>query len=481
MNEVEKNNFFARQFKAKWLTQGLNGVPLYLSTVAESGHRFKKYLGFNYSPFLFYYRDNYAEGSYRAADFVRLWMIIRSRIKRDTRYLAKIRGKYDAIFGRHLSWLIEIRKAKMTDQTDDWLLKNLERAGYALIDSMNLSHAIEIISIGLEEDLKEALATRHQETKLNSLLAALTDIYKPSFINQEEQDLIRIKSALPGKREGLLTRHQDKYYWFNTNYTGSRPADRQFFLKRLSGLRKKRNKVESSRKGNFRLPKDPKVNRLIRLIRLTADWQDERKVNIFKAIYHTEILIKEFSRRTGINVTDLHYLAIKEILNFSNINNYPALKKRLAIRRRGCFQYMGVGREIIVSGLSFKRLEKKYHALRTRMDSVPLSIEGTTANSGRVVGSVAICKSIKDLSKVKKGDVLVTSMTRPEYLAGIKRAAALITDEGGITCHAAIVSRELGLPCIIGTRVATRALKDGDLVEVNANHGVVKILNQLKA
>lgn len=60
----------------------------------------------------------------------------------------------------------------------------------------------------------------------------------------------------------------------------------------------------------------------------------------------------------------------------------------------------------------------------------------------------------------------------------MKKAAAIITDEGGITCHAAIVSRELNIPCIIGTKVATKILKDGDLVEVNAEKGVVKIINK---
>jgi pyruvate,water dikinase len=67
-------------------------------------------------------------------------------------------------------------------------------------------------------------------------------------------------------------------------------------------------------------------------------------------------------------------------------------------------------------------------------------------------------------------------MTRPEYISAMKKAAAIVTDEGGITCHAAIVSRELKKPCIIGTKIATKVLKDGDLVEVDADKGIVKIL-----
>ena len=69
-------------------------------------------------------------------------------------------------------------------------------------------------------------------------------------------------------------------------------------------------------------------------------------------------------------------------------------------------------------------------------------------------------------------------MTRPEFVPLMRKAKAIITDEGGITCHAAIISRELKILCIIGTKTATRLLKDGDLVEVDANTGVVKILKR---
>lgn len=480
MTETQKDKFFRQQFKKSWLTQGLNGVPLYLSTTAESGHRLKKYLGFDYAPFLFYYKDNYAEGSYAADDFAKLWKIVRSQIKRDKGYLKKIRTRYDKVFARYDSWLEQIRDSKLADQPDAWLKENLQQVGHCLVDAMNLSHVIEVISVGLESDLKEQLAARYQDVKINKILASLSNIYKPSFINLEEKDLFRIRSAPLRSRSALLARHSKKYYWFNTNYTGSKLADEQYFLKRLKNLTKAQASVAADPAYFIRLAKDQAIKEIIKMISLTADWQDQRKVNIFKAIYHAEILVKEFSHRSGIRLADLHYLAVKEILNSIWIKNFKQLSKELAARRQGCFQWMGVGREIIAAGSLFKRLEKNYHSIRTRVDSTPLSIEGTTANSGRVIGTVVVCKSVKDLIKVKKGDILVTSMTRPEYLSGIKKAAALVTDEGGITCHAAIVSRELNLPCIIGTKIATKALQTGDLVEVNANHGVVKLLKNNK-
>jgi pyruvate,water dikinase len=72
-------------------------------------------------------------------------------------------------------------------------------------------------------------------------------------------------------------------------------------------------------------------------------------------------------------------------------------------------------------------------------------------------------------------------MTLPDYVPAMKKAAAIITDEGGVTCHAAIVSRELKIPCIVGTKIATKVLKDGDMVDVNANHALVTILSSKNA
>ncbi|MFH1284686.1 MAG: PEP-utilizing enzyme, partial [Candidatus Peregrinibacteria bacterium] len=82
----------------------------------------------------------------------------------------------------------------------------------------------------------------------------------------------------------------------------------------------------------------------------------------------------------------------------------------------------------------------------------------------------------KDFRKIDKGEILVVSNTNPYVVSFVKKAAAIVSDEGGMLCHAAIVSREFKIPCIIGTKIATKVLHDGDLVEVDANKGVVRIL-----
>jgi len=96
------------------------------------------------------------------------------------------------------------------------------------------------------------------------------------------------------------------------------------------------------------------------------------------------------------------------------------------------------------------------------------------ASKGCIRGKVKVLSSYKDTDKVKKGEILVASMTTPDYILAMEKAAAFVTDEGGITCHAAIIAREFGVPCIVGTKIATKVLKDGDFVEVDGKSGIIK-------
>ena len=100
-------------------------------------------------------------------------------------------------------------------------------------------------------------------------------------------------------------------------------------------------------------------------------------------------------------------------------------------------------------------------------------IKGLGASPSLGSGRVRIIFSTEELDKVKEGDVLVTTMTNPDMVPAMRRASAIVTEEGGMTCHAAIVSRELGIPCIVGTSEATKVLSDGDEITVDGSRGVV--------
>ncbi len=98
---------------------------------------------------------------------------------------------------------------------------------------------------------------------------------------------------------------------------------------------------------------------------------------------------------------------------------------------------------------------------------------GACAYRGKATGVVKIINRPEDMQKMNIGDVLVSIATTPSIVMAMKKASAIITDEGGLTCHASIVSRELGIPCVVGVKIATSILQDGDIVEVDATHAKV--------
>ena len=100
-------------------------------------------------------------------------------------------------------------------------------------------------------------------------------------------------------------------------------------------------------------------------------------------------------------------------------------------------------------------------------------LKGLGAAPGTASGQVRVIRSVKDAEQLAEGEILVTRMTAPDWVQLMRRAAAIVTDSGGMTCHAAIVSRELGIPCIAGTREGTKVLCNGELVTVDAGRGVV--------
>src|SRR3989344_367227 len=100
-------------------------------------------------------------------------------------------------------------------------------------------------------------------------------------------------------------------------------------------------------------------------------------------------------------------------------------------------------------------------------------LEGLNASPGIASGVVRLVKDISEITKIQEGDILVTRMTDPDYVVAMKKASAIVTDEGGITAHAAIVSRELGIPCVVGTEKATQLLKENEIITVDGTHGIV--------
>ena len=170
-----------------------------------------------------------------------------------------------------------------------------------------------------------------------------------------------------------------------------------------------------------------------------------------------------------------HLGGLETAIAFRELEAQPdiaVLKKR----ENGSVVYAD-GDKLIVTDETTDEFEAKhpeYHFVRETAPIDARQVEGQTAYKGTVRGTARVLKTRTDIPLLKEGDVLVTYMTTPDFIPAMKRAVALVTDEGGVMCHAAILAREMKKPCVIGTKFATQVFKDGDLVEVDAEMGIVR-------
>ncbi|MEK7151081.1 MAG: PEP/pyruvate-binding domain-containing protein [Patescibacteria group bacterium] len=148
-------------------------------------------------------------------------------------------------------------------------------------------------------------------------------------------------------------------------------------------------------------------------------------------------------------------------------------------KRKEHFVVLGELTSSVTTLEQFAREHQGYNfRIEIPSDNMKDILKGSTAFRGHAKGQVRVLKRKEQIGDVKEGEIIVSPMTTPDYLPAMQKAAAFITDEGGVTCHAAIVARELKKPCVIGTKFATQVLKDGDFVEVDADKGVIRVLSE---
>jgi phosphohistidine swiveling domain-containing protein len=332
----------------------------------------------------------------------------------------------------------------------------------------------------LEAEIKKAKLELN-----NDDLSQLTVFSERSFLLDEEYELIKIAQQVIRGQDirKSLAQHLNKYHWILNGYHGVREIDEQFFEGRLEELlasgniEKKRQNLEKytliTNKKFLDLIKKYKLNpRIIALAKLSgraAYLQDIRKADTLKAM---AVIVKKLYQRLAdewnLGLIDSLYI------NCAEINKWQKGEKLQKEINKRKIAYRLIMQNNKISFTADNVLTVENEIERAYFANEEKEIRGVVACSGNAQGRVKIIKSSQDMKYFNYGDILVTIMTSPDFVVVMKKAAAIITDEGGLTSHAAIISRELEKPCIVGTRSASRILKDGDLVEVDANLGVVR-------
>lgn len=204
-----------------------------------------------------------------------------------------------------------------------------------------------------------------------------------------------------------------------------------------------------------------------------------RKDSMFHSYCIIENLFREIGSRRYLSVRQVRYLYPEEFKSLLLSKNFQTAVLNERHRFSLFYSSASPAHSRRLEGEAARRFLSSLSIIREEIGDVSI-LQGDCASPGRVRGQAKVINAPAEMVKMNVGDVLVSIATTPDLVPAIKKASAIVTDVGGITCHAAIISRELGIPCVVGTRIATKVVKDGTVLDVNATHGKINIIKDSK-
>lgn len=319
--------------------------------------------------------------------------------------------------------------------------------------------------------LLEIAADVHRDDKLNSMFQHYpsTEVLK----KLEERDtpvlrkielFLRKYSWLPFEYGyGVASSRQDVIDRIKENIGGEDPK------KRLERIKTNEANLQEESKTAIRdLKFAPQVRRAIKLMKEYVFLRSSRLEYYARAGLYVRPLFEEICRRKALDYYDLLTLTCQEIVAMVEAKTNPD-KNLIAERKSGYAIELNGRQPTIYTGNEIQKVAEQESADR----SIRIA-HGSIANKGYAKGPAKVVLGETDFDKVSRGDIVVVVISTPKFNPVLEKAAAIIADIGGMTSHTAIISRELGIPCVIGTEIATRVFKDCDILEVDADNGTVK-------
>ena len=333
-----------------------------------------------------------------------------------------------------------------------------------------------------------------EKDKKDEIISKLIYPKKMTDNTKEQIDFLKLivlkKNKKDKKYRKALKKHLQKYKWigargyhFFNEWTEKDLVDRveEFCVsekdakEELYNLKKFYKIQPTIAKEVFKKIKINNKNTFLNLLYLTrqlAYLRTWRTDNIYLCGYRARNLFFEIAQRSSLDVRDVEYISILELLDLAKRGKVGDLSQKIEQRKQAFLSCKMDDRYIIYQGQ--KNCEDFFVEMRKYRPQKNEQVKGVCAFCGVVRGRVKKVLSMIDLKKINSGDILISVMTFPNFISAMEKASAFVTDEGGVLCHAAIIAREMKKPCIIGTKIATQVFKDGDIVEVDAEKGVVR-------
>lgn len=385
------------------------------------------------------------------------------------------------------------------------------------IDEMSEVHAlgvaVPILDFGnfkfIEDNLSQILRRYVKDKEYAGYFALFTQPTKDSFSLEQEKSLLKITNKFIGDKQWrhevmncsygtmkksfplfsqALRRHTMRYAWVYYVYSGPAYTEEDYlklirdYLERkiqpaevFRGYASQRKETIRKQKTFLRRHRIRGFERSILILASEMVWSKPRRKDLeSKSYYHIEKLQKEIGRRLYLSLQQVRFMPPKLLCELLKINK--DIDGRLAAilyERHICVPRDNGSVEVLYGDKSVAFSKKIYREVISTSKRSK-KVLGTSACAGTAKGTVRIINLAEDMGKMKIGDILVSIATTPSVVPAMKKAAAIVTDEGGLTCHASIVSRELNIPCVVGTKISSQVFKDGDLVEVDASKGIVR-------
>lgn len=462
-------------------------IGLYLQGADAGVYLLRKSFPWAYKMGTCFFVDSTGTWFWDYGDIKRVRRIILGKIKKNPKYFNSVFDKWQKRYQAYDKVIAWADKRDLSKLDSDGLADLYKKVYQACIDQAQIAYITEaFLSSGEGEwlvcEIRKRWPKIAQRKDFIKIIQTFYQITLSSFIQEETTDALKIAQRIYQKHRNLdrktllpaLQTHAKKYYWLENNYHTCKVLKPEYFYKKIKETvgQESPGKVMNKIKGGFARAKKDKarllsklnankeLRALVRLVDQLARLQDYRKKAVLTSNHYLFAVAEKISLAHKIPFHDALFLTGPEVLEaLSGRVDKKTLKKR----HQGCVFIVTAEGTHLFTGQEFKKLYGPPFFVKLGKVN---RIKGTCASPGQACGRVKIISKQKDFAAMKKGMILVANNTTPDYVPAMKKAAAIITEQGGLTAHAAIVSRELGVPCVIGTKIATQVLKDGDRVEV---------------
>ncbi|MFA5050306.1 MAG: PEP-utilizing enzyme [Candidatus Micrarchaeia archaeon] len=494
--------------------KSFHGKLFTLAASSESQiHIFSQLFSPFYSSFTGFIKNEEAHWFLNQNDILKVRNRIIELCKKDNKKIFRFYSEWKKNWKKYLLLNKSFLKLDLSSLSDKKLYETFKNYYLSYLSAGGLAYLCDsFMSTGekdwLEELVKQEIGNRLGFEKKIQALQNLTSPDYLSFALESEFRLLKIAeivrekfgSRVPDFAEIKknhkavylrLKRHEESFYWIKNNYFNTEYIDAEQFYGQVKKiidefkakdqirnfLSKKENELEKLKKERKKiicsLDFSAYLKNLLEVARLFSKWKDMRKGGVYMGMHAFDLFLNEVSKRKNYPKADLTFLVFDEVgaLLLKNKN----FTERIEKRKEQLFYYIiPEGKYFICAG---DEAEEYFRFLNRKSEQDVPELRGVVASVGYARGRVRIIRKMEDMRNFLEGEILVSNQTTPEYVPIMKKAAAIITEQGGITSHAAIVSREMKKPCIIGTKIATAIFRNGEMVEVDANNGVIRRIN----